>query len=43
MIGRMLARSMLGLEPDLPIHPYRMTRYVDGEPLTGTYGTGAVS
>ena len=43
MIGRMLAQSMLGLATDLPIHPYRMTRYADAEPLTGAYGTGAVS
>ena len=43
MIGRMLAQSMLGLATDLPIHPYRLTRYAEGEPLTGAYGTGAVS
>jgi glycine/D-amino acid oxidase-like deaminating enzyme len=43
MIGRMLAQSMLGLAPDLPLHPYRLTRYAEGQPLTGAYGTGAVS
>jgi glycine/D-amino acid oxidase-like deaminating enzyme len=43
MIGRMLAQSMLGLPTDLPIHPYRITRYAEGQPLTGAYGTGAVS
>lgn len=43
MIGRMLAQSMLGLQTDLPIHPYRLTRYAEGAPLTGAYGTGAVS
>lgn len=43
MIGRMLAQSMLGLPTDLPIEPYRMTRYAEGEPLVGSYGTGAVS
>ena len=43
MIGRMLAQSMLGLPTDLPIHPYRLTRYAEGQPLVGTYGTGAVS
>lgn len=43
MIGRMLAQSMLGLATDLPIHPYRLSRYAEGEPLTGAYGTGAVS
>jgi hypothetical protein len=39
----MLAQSMLGLPTDLPIHPYRITRYAEGQPLTGAYGTGAVS
>jgi sarcosine oxidase subunit beta len=43
MMGRMLAQSMLGLATDLPIHPYRLSRYAEGEPLTGAYGTGAVS
>jgi sarcosine oxidase subunit beta len=43
MIGRMLAQSMLGLAADLPIRPYRMTRYAEGKPLLGSYGTGAVS
>ena len=43
MIGRMLAQSMLGMKTDLPIHPYRLTRYAEGQPLTGAYGTGAVS
>jgi glycine/D-amino acid oxidase-like deaminating enzyme len=43
MIGRMLAQSMLGLAPDLPLHPYRLTRYAEGQPLVGAYGAGAVS
>ncbi len=43
MIGRMLAQSLLGQEPDLPLYPYRITRYAEGEPLTGAYGVGAVS
>jgi glycine/D-amino acid oxidase-like deaminating enzyme len=43
MIGRMLAQAMLGLETDFPIHPYRLTRYIEGQPLTGAYGAGAVS
>lgn len=43
MIGRMLAQSMLDQETDLPIRPYRLTRYTEGEPLSGAYGTGAVS
>jgi glycine/D-amino acid oxidase-like deaminating enzyme len=43
MIGRMLAQSLLGLEANLPLHPYRLTRFEEGEPLVGRYGAGAVS
>ncbi len=43
MVGRLLAQSLLGAEPDLPLHPYRLTRYAEGEPLVGAYGVGAVS
>lgn len=43
MIGRMLAQCMLGLATDLPIAPYRMTRFAEGAPLVGVYGAGAVS
>ncbi|MFZ4408707.1 MAG: NAD(P)/FAD-dependent oxidoreductase [Paracraurococcus sp.] len=43
MIGRMLAQTMLGLASDLPIHPYRLSRFAEGEPLVGAYGAGAVS
>ncbi len=43
MVGRMLAQSMLGIEPDLPIAPYRLTRFAEGEQLVGSYGAGAVS
>jgi sarcosine oxidase subunit beta len=43
MIGRMLAQSLLGMVPDLPIAPYRITRYAEGDLLTGAYGVGAVS
>jgi sarcosine oxidase subunit beta len=43
MIGRMLAQSMLGMTPDLPIEPYRITRYAEEQPLVGAYGMGAVS
>jgi glycine/D-amino acid oxidase-like deaminating enzyme len=43
MLGRMLAQSLLGLTTDLPIQPYRMTRYAEGEPMVGAYGVGAVS
>jgi len=43
MMGRMLAQSMLGLELDIPISPYRITRYAEDAPLIGNYGIGAVS
>jgi glycine/D-amino acid oxidase-like deaminating enzyme len=43
MIGRMLAQAMLGLPTDLPIAPYRLTRFAEGQPLVGAYGAGAVS
>ena len=43
MIGRMLAQGLLDLPTDLPLHPYRITRFAEGEPLVGAYGVGAVS
>lgn len=43
MVGLMLAQSLLGLEPELPLRPYRFGRFADGEPLVGAYGAGAVS
>ena len=43
MVGKVLAQSALGMEPDLDIGPYRITRYAEGEPLTGAYGAGSLS
>ena len=43
MVGRLLAQAALGLEPDLPLHPYRATRFAEGDLLVGAYGAGAVS
>ena len=43
MVGKMLAQSMLGETPDLPLHPYRLSRFAEGDLLTGAYGAGAVS
>jgi glycine/D-amino acid oxidase-like deaminating enzyme len=43
MVGRMLAQSALGLAPDLPLTPYRATRFAEGAPLIGAFGSGAVS
>lgn len=43
MIGKMLAQAALGLPTDLPIHPYRFTRFAENDLLVGRYGPGAVS
>jgi sarcosine oxidase, subunit beta len=43
MIGRMLAQSALGQETDLPVRPYRITRFAENDLLVGRYGPGAVS
>ena len=43
MVGRMLAQSMLGQKPDLPLHPYRFSRFAEGRQLVGTYGSGSIS
>lgn len=43
MVGKVLAQTALGIEPDLDISPYRVTRYAEGEPLTGAYGAGSLS
>lgn len=43
MIGRMLAQSALGLATDIPIRPYRITRFAENDLLVGRYGPGAVS
>jgi glycine/D-amino acid oxidase-like deaminating enzyme len=43
MVGRLLAQSLLGQAPDQSLHPYRITRFAEGEPLIGSYGVGAVS
>jgi hypothetical protein len=32
-----------GLATGLPLRPYRLTRYAEGQLLTGTYDAGAVS
>jgi sarcosine oxidase, subunit beta len=42
-VGRVLAQCALGLPTDVPLAPYRFTRFAEGAPLTGRYGKGAVS
>ncbi|MCW5749557.1 MAG: FAD-binding oxidoreductase [Alphaproteobacteria bacterium] len=43
MIGRLLAQTALGLPTDLPLAPYRFSRFAENAPLRGSYGAGAVS
>jgi glycine/D-amino acid oxidase-like deaminating enzyme len=43
MVGRVLAQAALGVATDVPLAPYRLERFEQGEPLIGRYGQGAVS
>ncbi len=42
-IGEGLARSVLGLEPRVPIDMYDVTRFDSGKALHGAYGIGSIS
>ena len=42
-VGRLLAQEALGLPTDLSLVPYAPERFSQGRPLTGLYGSGAVS
>ena len=42
-VGMCLAQSVLGQTPVESLHPYRLSRFEEGEPLTGTYGIGSIS
>ncbi len=42
-VGKVLAQSVLGMETDVDITPYRLGRFAEGELLTGTYGIGSIS
>ena len=42
-IGYMLAKEMLGQKPEIDLHPYRFSRFDEGELLTGSYGIGSIS
>lgn len=42
-VGMCLAQTVLGHDPVEPLHPYRLSRFVEGELLTGTYGIGSIS
>ena len=42
-VGKMLAQSALGQEPDVDIAPYRLGRFDGGALLTGSYGIGSIA
>ena len=42
-VGKVLAQSVLGIETDVDITPYRLARFAAGELLTGAYGIGSIS
>ncbi len=42
-VGKVLAQSVLGIETDVDITPYRLARFAEGELLTGAYGIGSIS
>lgn len=42
-VGRVLAQSILGQTTDVDIRPYRLSRFDEGELLTGSYGIGSIS
>ncbi len=42
-LGHVLAQSVLGLETDVDLAPYRFGRFAEGDLLTGAYGIGSIS
>ena len=42
-IGRCVAQSLLGTEPDIDLTPYRHERFEEGALLVGAYGGGSIS
>jgi len=42
-LGRVLAQSALGLDPEVDLAPYRLGRFAEGDLLTGAYGIGSIS
>jgi glycine/D-amino acid oxidase-like deaminating enzyme len=42
-LGKVLAQSALGLAQDVDLRPYRLSRFGEGELLTGSYGIGSIS
>ena len=42
-LGEVLAQSVLGLETEIDLGPYRPSRFAEAELLTGSYGLGSIS
>lgn len=42
-IGKALAESILGQPSVVPLEPYRLNRFAEGDLLVGTYGIGSIS
>jgi glycine/D-amino acid oxidase-like deaminating enzyme len=42
-VGKALAQSILGEETVVPLAPYRLGRFAEGELLQGAYGIGSIS
>ncbi len=42
-VGKALAQEILGQTPVVSLAPYRLGRFVAGEPLVGAYGIGSIS
>ncbi len=43
MVGKCMAQRVLGATPEVDLRPYRLTRFVEGDLLTGRYGIGSIS
>ena len=42
-LGKVLAQAVLGLETEVDLEPYRLSRFAEGQPLAGAYGIGSIS
>lgn len=42
-VGHCLAQQILGRQPDVSLHPYRWSRFDEGDLLRGRFGEGSIS
>ncbi len=42
-VGKVLAQTALGLDEDVPLAPYRLLHFAEGELMIGAYGVGSIS